>query len=64
MPDNRIDHAFDRIEKALARIETQAALSRHNRNAHSDLEKQHEVLRNSVSASLEELDGLIRELEA
>ena len=62
MSDVRINQAFDRIEKALARIETQAALSSHAKPS-QDLARRHEALRQSVTASLAELDTLIEGME-
>ena len=68
MEDNRISHAVARIEQALARIETQAALAGSGARAATGggaaLAERHEALRDSVSASLAELDGLIGGLEA
>lgn len=63
MDDSRIDHAFDRIEKALARIETRAALARRDAADNASLAARHDALRSSVAASLRDLDGLIRKLE-
>ena len=63
MSETRINNAVDRIEKALARIETQAALSRHSGSDDSELAARHEALRERVSASLVELDTLIGGLE-
>ena len=58
---------MDRIDRALSRIETQAALSRHSTNASSDndseLVERHEALREQVESSLAELDTLIESLE-
>lgn len=67
MDDDRISKAVGRIEQALARIETQAALARsgprHAADDDSELAARHEALRDSVSASLAELDTLIGGLE-
>ena len=62
MSEARITSAIDRIEKALARIETQAALGRSG-SGDAALARKHEALRESVSASLAELDTLIERLE-
>ena len=62
MSEARIASAVDRIEKALARIETQAALSRHS-GPGSALAQKHENLREQVSESLAELDNLIAGLD-
>lgn len=63
MDDDRISRAVGRIEQALARIETQAALAgsgaRDSTGGDSDLAQRHEALRARVSASLAELDSLI-----
>ena len=71
MSAERITQAMDRIDRALSRIETQAALSRHSGNAapenddagDSDLAQRHEALRKQVRSSLAELDTLIESLE-
>ena len=71
MSAERITHAMDRIDRALSRIETQAALSRHSANASpdnddagdSELAQRHEALRKKVESSLTELDTLIESLE-
>ncbi len=63
MSETRINNAVDRIEKALARIETQAALTRHTGGDDSALAVKHDALRNSVATSLAELDRLIGSLE-
>lgn len=63
MSEARINNAVDRIEKALARIETQAALSRHSDDSDRELAARHEALRSRVAASLAELDTLIGGLE-
>lgn len=62
MSEARIASAVDRIEKALACIETQAALSRHS-GPGSALAQKHENLREQVSESLAELDNLIAGLD-
>ena len=58
---------MDRIDRALARIETQAALTGHRGapETHSDdaLARQHEALKASVATTLSELDSLIERLE-
>ena len=67
MSAERITQAMDRIDRALSRIETQAALSRHSTNASptndSELVERHEALREQVESSLAELDMLIESLE-
>lgn len=71
MSAERITQAMDRIDRALSRIETQAALSRHSSNAapenddagDCDLAQRHEALRKQVQSSLAELDTLIESLE-
>ena len=67
MSAERITEAMDRIDRALSRIETQAALSRHSTNASpnndSELAERHEALREQVESSLAELDTLIESLE-
>ena len=62
MSEARILSAIDRIEKALARIETQAALSGGSGSS-GDLAEKHDTLRRQVTASLAELDTLIGEME-
>lgn len=62
MSEARILSAIDRIEKALARIETQAPLAG-SPGQSGDLAAKHDALRNQVSASLAELDTLIAEME-
>lgn len=67
MDEDRISHAVTRIERALARIETQAALSGGSARdgaANAALVARHESLRETVSASLAELDALIGRLES
>ena len=71
MSSERITQAMDRIDRALSRIETQAALSRHSGNAlpenddgdDSELAQRHEALCEQVESSLAELDTLIESLE-
>ena len=67
MSSARITAAMDRIDRALARIETQAALAGHGPASaavgDSDLAARHEALRDAVSGSLAELDTLIAGLE-
>ena len=66
MDDDRISKAVARIEQALARIETQAALAgsgARNTARGAQLAAKHDALRDSVSASLAELDSLIGGLE-
>ncbi|AXK42432.1 MULTISPECIES: hypothetical protein [Erythrobacter] len=68
MNSERIQNALDRIDRALARIETQAALKAHSPVSsgptNAELVARHEALRESVAASISELDGLIKGLEA
>ena len=58
---------MDRIDRALARIETQAALGGHREptgeDQNGDLARRHEALRASVQTSLAELDTLIGRME-
>jgi hypothetical protein len=73
MTSQRITNALDRIDRAMARIETQAALASHAAPPtglgdaadpdDSGLAARHEALRRSVTASLAELDRLIEGLE-
>ena len=67
MSSERIKNAMDRIDRALARIETQAALASHAPDAGSAgsaaLAARHEALREKVEVSLTELDALIEGLE-
>ncbi|MEX0341926.1 MAG: hypothetical protein AB3N06_05010 [Erythrobacter sp.] len=67
MSSERIQNAMDRIDRALARIETQAALATHASAAGSagnaELVARHEALRESVSSTVSELDALIAGLE-
>ena len=59
MSEQRISVAIDRIERALARIEAQAA----NPRADGDAAARHEALKSRVAASLTQLDDLIESLE-
>ncbi|MFA6219820.1 MAG: hypothetical protein WC692_08595 [Erythrobacter sp.] len=67
MSSERISQAMGRIDTALARIETQAALARHAGSSRDfaplQLVERHEALRECVDASLAELDALIERLE-
>ncbi|MBO6768207.1 MAG: hypothetical protein JJ901_07865 [Erythrobacter sp.] len=67
MSSERIQNAMDRIDRALARIETQAALASHTGAAggpaNAELVARHEALRERVSATVAELDSLIEGLE-
>ena len=67
MSSERIKNAMDRIDRALARIETQAALASHapseGEHGNAALVARHEELRERVSASIAELDTLIEGLE-
>ncbi len=67
MSSDRIKNAMDRIDRALARIETQAALSSHSPATNdadgAELAARHEALRSQVSTSIAELDALIEGLE-
>ena len=65
MTDDRIASAYDRIEAALERIERSARAPAPPPPApvDPDLEARHVALRETVSASLEELDRLIARLE-
>ena len=63
MSETRINGALDRIEKALARIETQAALHRRGATEDAQLSQRHEALKSRVAANLGELDKLIGSLE-
>ena len=67
MSSDRIKIAMDRIDRALARIETQAALASHSNDVgparDADLAARHAQLRDKVSASIAELDILIEGLE-
>lgn len=63
MSEARINNAVDRIEKALARVETQVALARHSGGDDSALLAKHDALRASVASSLAELDRVIGSLE-
>ena len=63
MSSERIQNAIDRIDRALARVETQAALATHAGRAgasnNAQLVARHEALREKVSSSIAELDALI-----
>ena len=59
MSEQRISVAIDRIERALARIEAQAA----NPRADYDAAARHDALKSRVAASLTQLDDLIESLE-
>ena len=50
MSEARINNAVDRIEKALARVETQVALARHSGGDDSALLAKHDALRASVAS--------------
>ncbi|MBU0668770.1 MAG: hypothetical protein KKE77_04740 [Alphaproteobacteria bacterium] len=67
MPDDRIASAYDRIEAALDRIERSARAPARapapSSQADPDLAARHAALRATVSASLGELDELIKRLE-
>ncbi len=65
MPVDRIASAYDRIEAALGRIErcARAHSVAHPPEADPDLAARHARLRETVSASLTELDRLIERLE-
>ena len=68
MEEDRLSRAIGRIERALARIETQTALAasrpRHEHGPDHALAARHEALRASVATSLTELDTLIERLES
>ena len=59
MSEQRISDAIDRIERALARIEAQAA----NPRGDGEAAAKHEALKTRVAASLSQLDELIESLE-
>lgn len=67
MSTQRLQNALSRIEQALARIETQAALSAHatpgQGSPDPNLAARHEALRERVSASIAELDLLLEGIE-
>ncbi len=63
MSETRIHGALERLEKALARIETQAALPRSVPAGDSELAQAHEALKSRVASNLRELDNLIGSLE-
>ena len=58
MSEQRISGAIDRIERALARIEAQAA----NPRGDGEAAAKHEALKSRVAASLSQLDELIESL--
>ncbi|MFT6473418.1 MAG: hypothetical protein ACJAUS_001117 [Qipengyuania sp.] len=66
MTSQRIQSAMDRIDRALARIETQAALASHSPAAgaptNAELVARHEALRESVTTTISQLDALIEGL--
>lgn len=66
MTTERIGNALDRIDRALARIETQAALARSapkpGGTANAELVARHEALRERVSDGIAQLDSLIEGL--
>jgi len=67
MTTERIGNALDRIDRALARIETQAALASHSTAAtdagDAELAERYETLRKRVSGSISQLDDLIEGLK-
>ena len=69
MSTERLTSAMERIDRALARIETQAALAGSVPNgeaaaaAHAKLVAEHEKLRGDVGACLADLDAVIAEIE-
>lgn len=67
MSSDRIKNAMDRIDRALARIETQAALASHSTAAtdadDAELAERYETLRKRVSGSISQLDDLIEGLK-
>ena len=66
MSDDRIASAFERIEAALGRIERSAsapAPAAQSSEADADLVARHAALRETVTASLGELNRLIERLE-
>ena len=63
MDNERLDSAVRRIETALGRIADAADAIRPAPPSVSALVVDHEELRDSVSASLKELDDVIAELE-
>ena len=66
MTSQRIQSAMDRIDRALARIETQAALASHSpaldAPTNAELVARHEALRESVTTTISQLDALIEGL--
>ncbi len=67
MSSDRIKNAMDRIDRALARIETQAGLAAHpsraGQSANVELAERYESLREHVLTSISQLDDLIEGLE-
>lgn len=63
MSETRIHGALERLEKALARIETQAALPRSAPVVDDNLARAHEALKLRVAGNLRDLDALIGSLE-
>lgn len=67
MPDDRIASAYERIEAALERIERCAQapspVGTQSPQPDPDLAARHAALRETVTASLGELDRLIERLE-
>lgn len=63
MSKDRIEHAVTRIETALRRIADLADLIQPAPPSVSGLVVKHEVLRETVSNSLKELDELLERLE-
>ena len=67
MSSDRIKNAMDRIDRALARIETKAALASHSTAAtdagDAELAERYETLRKRVSGSISQLDDLIEGLK-
>lgn len=63
MDEERISKAMARIDAALARIEQSAAKGARADASAAQLVARHEKLRESVSASLAELDQVIGALE-
>jgi hypothetical protein len=66
MTSQRIQSAMDRIDRALARIETQAALASHSpapdAPTNAKFVARHEALRESVTTTISQLDALIEGL--
>ena len=62
MTTERIGNALDRIDRALARIETQAlarSAPKPGGTANAELVARHEALRERISDSIAQLDSLI-----